>query len=133
MKTVLVVDDDKDIRELIVWKLNQAGYATLAEADGEAGLKAASGETDEGAGALPDLILLDWSMPKMDGIYVCALLRANPVTARVPIILLTAKAQDSEMERGLGAGADDYIVKPFSPREMLSRVEAVLARTDQAS
>jgi DNA-binding response OmpR family regulator len=131
MKTVLVVDDDKDIRELIVWKLTQAGYATMAEADGEAGLKAASGEAGDGAGVVPDLVLLDWSMPKMDGIYVCALMRANPRTARVPIILLTAKAQDSEMERGFVAGADEYIVKPFSPREMLSRVEAVLSRAVQ--
>lgn len=129
MKTVLVVDDDKDIRELIVWKLNQAGYATLAEADGVAGLAAASGESSDRPAPLPDLVLLDWSMPKMDGIFVCALLRANPVTARVPIILLSSAAQAGEVERGLDAGADDYIVKPFSPREMLERVEALLART----
>jgi DNA-binding response OmpR family regulator len=131
MKTVLVVDDDKDIRELIVWKLNQAGYATLAEADGEAGLAAASGASPEGKGVIPDLVLLDWTMPKMDGIFVCALMRANPVTAKIPVILLTAKAQESEVQRGFVAGADDYIVKPFSPRDMLSRVGSVLARFEQ--
>jgi DNA-binding response OmpR family regulator len=129
MQTVLVVDDDKDIRELIVWKLAQAGYATLTESDGEAGLATASGSS--GRGVRPDLVLLDWTMPKMDGIHVCASLRANPLTAGIPVILLTARAQESELARGLDAGADDYIVKPFSPREMLSRVEAVLARTER--
>jgi DNA-binding response OmpR family regulator len=125
MKTVLVVDDDSDIRELIIWKLAQAGYRTLAEADGEAGLATASGAGGAG-GALPDLVLLDWTMPRMSGIAVCSALRANPATAGIPIILLTAKAQEAELARGLAAGANDYIVKPFSPREMLSRVQAVL-------
>jgi len=131
MKTVLVVDDDKDIRELIVWKLTQAGYATLTEADGEAGLAAASGGSADQPGVLPDLVLLDWSMPKMDGIFVCALMRANPVTATVPVILLTAKAQESEMQRGYSAGANDFIVKPFSPRDLLARVENVLAHAEK--
>ncbi|MDQ1426805.1 MAG: two-component system, OmpR family, alkaline phosphatase synthesis response regulator PhoP, partial [Acidimicrobiaceae bacterium] len=82
-------------------------------------------------GVIPDLVLLDWTMPKMDGIFVCALMRANPVTAKIPVILLTAKAQESEVQRGFVAGADDYIVKPFSPRDMLSRVSSVLARFEQ--
>ena len=122
MKTVLVVDDDSDIRELIIWKLAQAGYRTMAEADGEAGLAAAGGA----GGESPDLVLLDWTMPKMSGIAVCAAMRANPATAAIPIILLTARAQETELTRGLAAGVDDYIVKPFSPREMLSRVQAIL-------
>ncbi len=130
MKTVLVVDDDSDIRALIVWKLDQAGYTTLAAADGLAGLAAASGDPSGGVAGRPDLVLLDWTMPKMSGLDVCAALRANPVTAGIPVILLTAKAQEAELAQGLAAGADDYIVKPFSPREMLSRVEAVLARGD---
>lgn len=129
MKTVLVVDDDADIRALIIWKLKQAGYATLAEADGETGLAAASGDPAHSDAGPPDLVLLDWTMPKMNGIEVCIAMRANPVTAGIPIILLTAKAQVAEVERGFEAGADEYIVKPFSPREMLIRVEAVLART----
>ena len=130
MKTVLVVDDDADIRELLVWKLTQAGYGTISEADGEAGLAAACGESTNAWGVKPDLVLLDWTMPKKSGIDVCRSLRADPATAELPIILLTAKAQEAEVERGFAAGADDYIVKPFSPREMLRRVGAVLARAD---
>ena len=130
MKTVLVVDDDADIRELLVWKLSQAGYGTMAEADGEAGLAAACGLSQKAWGVCPDLVLLDWTMPKKNGIDVCRALRADPATQNMPIILLTAKAQEVEVERGFAAGADDYIVKPFSPREMLRRVGAVLARAE---
>jgi DNA-binding response OmpR family regulator len=126
MKTVLVVDDDADIRELIVWKLTNAGYTTLSAADGQAGLIAAAGGSS--GSQIPDLILADWMMPKMTGIELCRALRENPVTAAIPVILLTAKAQEEEVQRGFATGADDYIVKPFSPREMLSRVQAVLAR-----
>ena len=128
MKTVLIVDDDPDIRELITWKLGQAGYTTLVAGDGEAGLLAAeSGDED---GHLPDLILVDWMMPKMSGIDVCRALRDNPSTARIPLILLTANAQEADVERGFAAGVDDYIAKPFSPREMLGRIQAVLARSE---
>jgi len=126
MKTVLVVDDDPDIRELVSWKLTQAGYTTRAACDGEDGLAA----TVEDEGRLPDLILVDWMMPKMTGIEMCRAVRANPLTARIPLILLTANAQEAEVERGFAAGVDDYIVKPFSPREMLGRVQAVLARSE---
>ena|SRR5947209_2653564 len=127
MKTVLVVDDDADVRELIVWKLTNAGFATIGAPDGHAGLVAARGGSD-GSGRVPDLILVDWMMPRMSGIELCEALRAEPRTSAVPIILLTAKAEESEVERGFAIGVDDYIVKPFSPREMLSRVQAVLAR-----
>ena len=127
MRTVLVVDDDADVRELIVWKLTNAGYAVMAAPDGQAGLVAARGGED-GSGRIPDLILVDWLMPRMTGIDLCQALRAQPATAAVPIILLTAKAEESEVEQGFAIGVDDYIVKPFSPREMLSRVQAVLAR-----
>ena len=77
----------------------------------------------------PDLVLLDWTMPRMSGIEVCQALRAKPSTAHLPVILLTAKAQETEVAEGMAAGADDYIVKPFSPGELLVRVEALLART----
>lgn len=128
MKSVLVVDDDPDIRELITWKLGQAGYTTLVAGDGEAGLAAvAAGDAE---GRMPDLILVDWMMPKMSGIDVCRALRQNPATARIPVILLTANAQEADVELGFAAGVDDYIAKPFSPREMLSRIEAVLARSE---
>lgn len=128
MKSVLVIDDDADIRELISWKLTNAGYNTMAAADGEAGLAAATGA--DAAGPSPDLILVDWMMPKMTGIEVCRALRENPKTAHIPIILLTAKAEEAEVERGFAVGVDDYIVKPFSPREMLGRIQAVLARSE---
>ena len=131
MKTVLVVDDDPDIRGLVVWKLHQAGYATLAAGDGEAGLQLATGGDAEGR--FPDLVLVDWMMPRMAGIEVCRALRENPLTAALPVILLTAKAQESEVERGFAAGVDDYIVKPFSPREMLGRIQAVMARSRAAA
>ncbi len=128
MKTVLVVDDDPDIRELVTWKLTQAGFATLSASDGESGLAAALSSDHEGH--VPDLVLVDWMMPKMAGIELCRALRGNPTTAHIPIILLTAKAQENEVERGFAAGVDDYIVKPFSPREMVSRVQALLARSE---
>ncbi len=127
MKTVLVVDDDPDIRELVTWKLAQAGYATLAAGDGEAALDVVTAGAIAGR-PVPDLVLVDWMMPRITGIEVCRALRENPTTARIPIILLTAKAQESEIECGFEAGVDDYIVKPFSPKAMLVRIEAVLAR-----
>ena len=118
---VLVVDDDPDIRELVTFKLEQMGHNVLTEKDGEGGLAAALEH-------VPDLILLDVMMPKLTGIEVCQKLRDDPATERVPVILITAKAQEADVERGFAAGADDYIVKPFSPRELASRVEAVFAR-----
>ena len=121
MNRVLVVDDDADIRELVTFKLQQAGYAVEAAADGQLGLDAALTNT-------PDLILLDLMMPKLSGIEVCRLLRDNDATADTPVILFTAKAQEADVQRGFSAGADDYIVKPFSPRELITRVQAVLAR-----
>jgi DNA-binding response OmpR family regulator len=122
---VLVVDDDPDIRGLVSFKLEQAGYSVSTENDGEAGLAAA-------LELVPDLVLLDIMMPKLTGVEVCQKLRDNASTAEVPIILITAKAQELDVERGFAAGADDYIVKPFSPRELASRVEAVLGRRASA-
>ena len=133
MKTILVIDDDPDIRHLVAWKLSQAGFATVAEGDGEAGLAAACGRPGDGPSGRPDLVLVDWAMPKLSGIEVCRALRENPDTADIPMILLTAKAQEAEYEIGMAAGADDYIVKPFSPKEMLKRVEALLARKDASA
>jgi DNA-binding response OmpR family regulator len=121
MAAILVADDDMDIRDLVAFKLEQAGYDVTAVDDGLAALTAARM-------APPDLVLLDVMMPGMSGIDVCRELRGDPVTAKLPIILLTARAQEGDVEVGFGAGADDYVVKPFSPRELLTRVEAVLAR-----
>ncbi len=130
MKTVLVVDDDSDIRDLITWKLSLSGYETIAVADGEAAMVAAAGDSPRAPGVRPDIVLLDWTMPRMSGIEVCEALRADPSTAELPIILLSAKAEESQLARGLAAGADDYLVKPFSPGELVRRVIALLAVAD---
>ena len=122
MTAILVADDDVDIRDLVAFKLEQAGFDVTAVDDGLAALTAAR------LGS-PDLVLLDVMMPGLSGIDVCRELRGDPVTAKLPIILLTSRAQEGDVETGFGAGADDYVVKPFSPRELLTRVEAVLART----
>jgi two-component system response regulator MtrA len=120
MARVLVADDDPDIRELIVFKLRQAGHDVQAFADGAAAHAAAQA-------APPDLAVLDVAMPGMTGIAVCRALRESPETAAVPVLMLTAKAHESDVERGLAAGADDYLVKPFSPRELVVRVDAIIA------
>jgi len=121
MTAILIADDDPDIRDLVAFKLEQAGFAITAVDNGPAALAAALGEP-------PDLAVLDVMMPGMSGIDVCRELRADERTAALPIILLTARAQEADVETGFGAGADDYVIKPFSPRELVSRVEAVLAR-----
>ena len=121
MTAILIADDDPDIRDLVVFKLEQAGFAVTAVDDGVAALSAARDDP-------PDLAVLDVMMPGMSGIDVCRQLRADQRTAGLPVILLTARAQEGDVEVGFGAGADDYVVKPFSPRELVSRVEAVLAR-----
>jgi len=121
MTSILVVDDDQDIRELVAFKLEQLGFEVHAESDGETGLAAVMQ-------LQPDLVLLDWMMPKLTGVEVCRMLREGSDSSAVPVILLTARAQEADIERGFAAGADDYIVKPFSPRELASRVEAVLSR-----
>jgi DNA-binding response OmpR family regulator len=118
---VLVADDDSDIRELVQLKLSSAGFEVATVPDGRAAL-------DQALADPPDLLVLDLMMPRLTGLEVCAALRGSPATARLPIILLTAKAQEADITRGLATGADDYVVKPFSPRELLSRVQAVLSR-----
>ena len=121
MTAILVADDDMDIRDLVAFKLEQAGFDVTAVDNGLAALTAARLEP-------PDLVVLDVMMPGMSGIDVCRELRNDRTTSALPIILLTARAQEGDVEVGFGAGADDYIVKPFSPRELVTRVEAVLAR-----
>jgi DNA-binding response OmpR family regulator len=117
----LVVDDDPDIRSVISFMLDRSGFEVHEECDGEAGLAA--------AGLLhPDVILLDWMMPRMNGIDVCRALRDDGHCSAV-VILLTAKAQESDVELGLAAGAHDYIMKPFRPKELVGRVQALLAHS----
>jgi DNA-binding response OmpR family regulator len=126
MSRVLIADDDPDIRDLVMFKLQRSGHEVIAAADGDEALS-------EVRAVLPDLVLLDIMMPRRTGIEVCRELRDDPATARLPVILLTAKAQEADIERGFKAGANDYIVKPFSPRELLMRVNQALGeRTDGA-
>jgi two-component system phosphate regulon response regulator PhoB len=120
MTRVLIVDDDADIRELMEFKLAKMGFDVHTAADGEAGLAAA-------CDLRPDVVLLDWMMPKQSGLEVCAQLRAHAKLQDVVVILLTAMAQDDDMKRGFAVGADDYILKPFTPRELVTRLEALVA------
>ncbi len=122
MSTIALVDDDRDICLLLELKLRAAGHEVLVEHDGEAGLAMMRDRR-------PDLVILDWMMPRLSGLEVCLAVRDDAELRELPIILLTAKAQEADVERGLSAGADDYVVKPFSPRELLSRVEARLRRS----
>jgi len=118
---VLVADDDADIRDLVAFKLEQAGFEVIAVEDGRAALERARTRT-------PALAVLDVSMPGLSGIDVCRMLRAGPATADMLIILLTARVQEQDVEGGFTAGADDYVTKPFSPRELISRIQALLSR-----
>ncbi|MCV2490585.1 response regulator [Geodermatophilus sp. YIM 151500] len=122
MPHVLVVDDDPVVADLVAFRLGRLGLEVSKEADGEAGLAAARE-------LRPDLLVLDWMMPRMNGLEVCRALRQDADTqlARTPVLLLTAKAQEPDLERGFAAGATDYIAKPFSTGELISRVTAALA------
>jgi DNA-binding response OmpR family regulator len=118
---VLVVDDDPVVADLVAFRLQRMGLEVTVEADGESGLAAARR-------LRPALVVLDWLMPRMDGLEVCRALRADAdaTLARTPVLLLTAKSQDPDLERGFAAGATDFIAKPFSTRELVSRVTAAL-------
>ncbi len=122
---VLIVEDEPDIRELVVHHLKREGYQVSAAASGEEALRQVQA-------APPDLVLLDLMMPAMDGLEVCRRLRQDPATARLPIVMLTAKGDEVDRVLGLEIGADDYVVKPFSPKELLARVRAVLRRSRPA-
>lgn len=122
MATILVADDDEDVRDVVSFKLGSAHHTVLAARDGPEALRIASSRS-------LDLAVLDVRMPGLTGVEVCRRLRQNPATATLPIILLTAQSEEGDVEAGFAAGADDYIAKPFSPREVGSRVQAVLARS----
>lgn len=118
---VLVADDDGDILSLVSFRLERAGYDVLEAADGEEALRLAVERK-------PDLAILDVMMPKLTGYDVTREIRENDATRRMPVILLTARAQEADVTRGFDAGADDYIKKPFSPQELRARVQAILGR-----
>ncbi|WP_337437271.1 response regulator transcription factor, partial [Mitsuokella jalaludinii] len=121
---ILVVDDEASIRELLTFNLKKNGYSVETAADGREALAKAAGM---------DLVLLDIMLPEVDGLEVCRRLKADPQTSGIPIIMLTAKAEEIDRVLGLELGADDYVVKPFSMRELLARVKAVLRRSAKDS
>ncbi|MGA2868336.1 MAG: response regulator transcription factor [Verrucomicrobiota bacterium] len=118
---ILVVDDEPEAVELLEFNLKQAGYAVTTAGDGAEALKRARTQS-------PDMIVLDVMLPEMDGFEICKSLRLDSTTAKIPIIMLTAKAAEIDRVLGLELGADDYLTKPFSPRELLLRIKKILAR-----
>jgi DNA-binding response OmpR family regulator len=119
---ILIVEDDRDIAALIAHYLEKAGYSSDIVSDGGQALAAAKSTP-------PDLVILDLMLPGIDGIEVCKALRLDPRTAALPIIMLTARGEESERILGLDSGADDYVVKPFRPNELMARVRALLRRS----
>ena len=124
-KKLLLVEDDKALAELLIWHFEREEYAVRRTGDGEEALILA--EEDH-----PDVVILDWMIEGVSGLEVCRRLRRREATANVPIIMLTARGEESDRIRGLETGADDYVTKPFSPRELLARVAAVLRRVRPA-
>ena len=118
---ILVVEDEPDIRELVRYNLEQEGFRVVEAADGERALEIVRKEK-------PALLILDLMLPGMDGLRLCRMLRERPETAGLPIVMLTARAAEIDRVLGLEMGADDYVTKPFSPRELVARVRAVLRR-----
>ncbi len=118
---ILVVDDEADLVELITLNLERNGYEVLAAGDGEVALSHVRKYK-------PDLVVLDWMLPDLDGAEVARRLRADPATARLPIVMLTAKSEETDVIVGLSLGADDYVTKPFSPKVLVARVQAILRR-----
>ena len=118
---LLLIEDDEAIAELIVWHFAREGFSVRQTPDGEQALVLVEER-------VPDIVLLDWMIESLPGIEVCRRLRRNPKSANVPIIMLTARGEEEDRIRGLETGADDYVTKPFSPRELVARVQAVLRR-----
>jgi two-component system phosphate regulon response regulator PhoB len=124
--TILIIDDEKDLIEMVRYNLDKDGYDVISATDGQSGLGIAQAHK-------LDLIILDLMMPGIDGLEVCRRLRADARTSRIPLIMLTAKATEADRIVGLELGADDYVTKPFSPRELVARVKAILRRTSTQS
>ena len=122
---LLLVEDDRSLAELLVWHFEREDFEIVRTADGEEALLLAEESP-------PDVVILDWMIEGVSGIEVCRRLRRRPATANVPIIMLTARGEEGDRIRGLETGADDYVTKPFSPRELIARVRAVLRRVRPA-
>ncbi len=125
-KKILIIDDEKDIIELLRYNLNKEGYKVISASDGESGLKLAKKET-------PDGIILDLMLPGIDGLEVCRAIKNDDRISNIPIIMLTAKGEETDIIVGLELGADDYITKPFSIRQLLARLKAVIRRAHHIS
>jgi two-component system phosphate regulon response regulator PhoB len=123
---ILVVEDEEDIAELVEYNLLKNGYGTTVVSSGEDALRTARRES-------PDLVLLDVMLPGIDGLEVCRRLKGEPSTRDIPVVMVTAKGEESDVVAGLEIGADDYIVKPFSPKVLVARVHAVLRRNSEAA
>ena len=122
---LLLVEDDRALADLLIWHFDREGYDIVRTADGDEALLLAEER-------VPDLVILDWMIEGISGLEVCRRLRRKERTGNVPIIMLTARGEESDRIRGLETGADDYVTKPFSPRELLARVGAVLRRVRPA-
>ena len=122
---VLVVEDEADLNQLLTYNLEKAGFDVASVMDGEDAVIAVEDEA-------PDLVLLDWMLPNVSGLEICRQLRARKATARLPIIMLTARGEEEDRVRGLEHGADDYVAKPFSVGEVMARVKALLRRANPA-
>jgi phosphate regulon transcriptional regulator PhoB len=120
-ESILIVEDEKDIVKMLEYNLKKEGFRTLSARNGEDAIDSARGEH-------PDIIILDLMLPGIDGLEVCKSLKGDSKTASIPIIMLTAKSRESDKVVGLELGADDYVTKPFSPRELIARIKAVLRR-----
>jgi phosphate regulon transcriptional regulator PhoB len=118
---ILIVEDDHDIAEMVEYNLKEEGYEALSAFNGEEGVKLAKKEN-------PDLIILDIMLPIIDGFEVCRILKKEQITAEIPVIILSAKSQETDKIVGLELGADDYVTKPFSPRELIARIRAIMRR-----
>lgn len=121
MARILVADDDQDLNHLVTMKLEAAGHEVVSVVDGENALARALSDK-------PDLIVLDWMLPRRNGLEVCREVRSDPGLSGTRILMLTARAQEVDVERAFAAGAEEYITKPFSPRELVLRVTALLSR-----
>ncbi len=121
MAKILIAEDERDIRDLITFTLGFAGYEVVAAANGEEAVTMARQE-------VPDLILMDVRMPRMTGYEACAAMKTDDRLKNIPVIFLSAKGQDSEIQAGLEAGAQEYLLKPFAPDQLTARIQAVLAQ-----
>jgi two-component system phosphate regulon response regulator PhoB len=123
-RNILIIEDESDVADLLEMGLRKAGFKTTAAADGAVGLQKARDNR-------PDFIILDLMLPKMSGLEVCRILKGDAATAHIPILMLTAKAEEIDRIVGLEFGADDYVTKPFSPREVTLRIRAILRRGEK--